>query len=331
MTDLKQYQLFYDEITSMSGSNSKKEYLKQFIENEIIKNLLLYTYNPYFQYNIKNIKVKTKFKLNQKSEYKSLIHLLNDVLNKSINGDGAMEQLCIFIENNKQYEKLIKCILSKNLKIGIAIKQINVVIPSLIPTFEVSLGVDFIKGRKHFDKGGEWYYSRKLDGYRLIVVLKKNKIKFYSRVGKEPVCNLKLINDELFKHINYFIDNKIEILDGELCVLNKDNSDDFKGIQTQFTKKNHLITNASFNIFDGLTLKEFSNQISDNIFSERYQKLKNVFDNIKFNKIHLVKQGHYTENGKNYGCYSMHGEIREFERWFKDSLDKFEYDDKSNV
>ena len=49
------------------------------------------------------------------------------------------------------------------------------------------------------------------------------------------------------------------------------------------------------------------------------------------NKIHLVKQGHYTENGKNYGCYSMHGEIREFERWFKDSLDKFEYDDKSNV
>jgi DNA ligase-1 len=100
-----------------------------------------------------------------------------------------------------------------------------------------------------------------------------NTVTFFSRSGKE-FLTLGNLENEISKIGGDFI------LDGEICMVDKDGNEDFQGIMKQIRKKNHQIDNPKFFVFDYLTLEEFDNKVGTTPLTER---LSNGYDHLPEN------------------------------------------------
>ena len=253
-------QSFLTEMNQSSSGNHKIAILKKYADNsdenddrEFLQKIFYYTYNPYKKYGVtsKNCK-KNSDLLGHSNTYGSIFTLLDDLANRVCTGHTAIANVNRFILENKQYEDIIYNIIDRDLKMGASTSSINKVIPELIPTFKVALANPYNVKRVDF-QSGDWYGSRKLDGVRCICRKEMNTVTFFSRSGKEFLTLDNLAN-EISKIGGDFI------LDGEICMVDKDGNEDFQGIMKQIRKKNHQIENPKFFVFDQLTLEEFDNK-----------------------------------------------------------------------
>jgi len=254
-------QSFINEMNDSSSGNHKIATIKKYADNseenedrEFLQNIFYYTYNPYFKYNVtsKNCK-KNSDLLGHPNTYGSIFTLLDDLRNRVCTGHTAIANVNRFILENKQYETLIYNIIDRDLKMGANTTSINKAVhPDLIPTFKVALANPYNVKRVDF-QSGDWYGSRKLDGVRCICRKEMNTVTFYSRSGKEFLTLDNLAN-EISKIPGDFI------LDGEICMVDKDGNEDFQGIMKQIRKKDHQIDNPKFFVFDYLTLEQFDNK-----------------------------------------------------------------------
>ena len=274
-------QSFINEMNDSSSGNHKIATIKKYADNseenedrEFLQNIFHYTYNPYFKYNVtsKNCK-KNSDLLGHPNTYGSIFTLLDDLRNRVCTGHTAIANVNRFILENKQYETLIYNIIDRDLKIGANTTSINKAVhPDLIPTFKVALANPYNVKRVDF-QSGDWYGSRKLDGVRCICRKEMNTVTFYSRSGKEFLTLDNLAN-EISKIGGDFI------LDGEICMVDKDGNEDFQGIMKQIRKKDHQIDNPKFFVFDYLTLEEFDNKVGTKPLTER---LSNGYDRLPKN------------------------------------------------
>ena len=253
-------QSFLTEMNQSSSGNHKIAILKKYADNsdenddrEFLQKIFYYTYNPYKKYGVtsKNCK-KNSDLLGHSNTYGSIFTLLDDLANRVCTGHTAIANVNRFILENKQYEDIIYNIIDRDLKMGASTSSINKVIPELIPTFKVALANPYNVKRVDF-QSGDWYGSRKLDGVRCICRKEMNTVTFFSRSGKE-FLTLGNLENEISKIGGDFI------LDGEICMVDKDGNEDFQGIMKQIRKKNHQIENPKFFVFDQLTLEEFDNK-----------------------------------------------------------------------
>ena len=60
------------------------------------------------------------------------------------------------------------------------------------------------------------------------------------------------------------------VLDGELCLMDKNGNENFQDVMKEIRRKDHTIENPKFVIFDYLTLEEFDTQIGTAKLEERY-------------------------------------------------------------
>jgi DNA ligase 1 len=268
-------QLFINEMNNSSSGNHKIATLKKHADNsdenddrEFLQKIFYYTYNPYKKYGVtsKNCK-KNLDLLGHSNTYGSIFTLLDDLANRVCTGHTAIANVNRFILENKQYETLIYNIIDRDLKMGASTSSINTVIPECIPTFKVALANPYNVKRVDF-QSGDWYGSRKLDGVRCICRKEMNIVTFYSRSGKEFLTLDNLAN-EISKIGGDFI------LDGEICMVDKDGNEDFQGIMKQIRKKDHQIDNPKFFVFDYLTLEEFDDKVGTTPLTER---LSNGYD-----------------------------------------------------
>jgi DNA ligase-1 len=279
-TNLTYLQSFFAEMRSSSSGNHKIATLKKYTDNsdenpdrEFLQKVFFYTYNPYFKYNVtsKNCKKNSNL-LGHPNTYGSIFSLLDDLRNRVCTGHSAIANVNRFILENKQWEDIIYCILNRDLNIGCGTTSINKVIPGCIPTFKVALANPYNVNRVDF-QSGDWYGSRKLDGVRCICRKENDIVTFFSRSGKEFLTLDNLAN-EISKIGGDFI------LDGEICMVDKDGNEDFQGIMKQIRKKDHQIDNPKFFVFDYLTLEEFDNKVGTKPLTER---LSNGYDRLPEN------------------------------------------------
>ena len=289
-------QSFINEMNDSSSGNHKIATIKKYADNseenedrEFLQNIFHYTYNPYFKYNVtsKNCK-KNSDLLGHPNTYGSIFTLLDDLRNRVCTGHTAIANVNRFILENIQYETLIYNIIDRDLKMGANTTSINKAVhPDLIPTFKVALANPYNVKRVDF-QSGDWYGSRKLDGVRCICRKEMNTVTFYSRSGKEFLTLDNLAN-EISKIGGDFI------LDGEICMVDKDGNEDFQGIMKQIRKKDHQIDNPKFFVFDYLTLEQFDNQTGITPLTER---LKNGYDilpeNINSDMLEFLPQEQLT-------------------------------------
>jgi len=266
---LEKLQKFVDEMKSTSSLNEKKVIIDSIKNNEFITSALNYTYDPYKKYYVTSKSCKKNSGLFKYNIYNDLFNLLDDLSNRVITGHDSIAAVNGFVTANTKYKDLIFSIIDRNLEIRASDSVINKVIPNLIPTFDVALATKYEP--KFCDFENEvWLGSRKLDGVRCLIRKEGNKVTAYSRQGNEFTTIQKVLDEVALIPGDF-------VLDGEICLMDKDGNEDFQGIMKQIKRKDHTIENPKYVIFDYLTLEEFANKEGTTKLQDRYTSLQTCF------------------------------------------------------
>lgn len=262
--DFSELREFVNEMNSSNSTNHKVDVLTKYQYHPFIKRILFYTYHPYWNFGVTSTNLKKRGDLVASSEvYSDLFLMLDDFNERHLTGHSAIEAMNRFIKDYEEWADLIYQVIDRNLETRATTTIINRVLPKFIPTFEVALAHDAakVKGVDIFD--GTWFVSRKLDGVRCICFVHGDNIRFFSRNGKEFLTLGKVAEEIRRLGITDLV------LDGELCLMNEDGSDDFQGILKQIQRKDHTIENPRYQIFDILQAGEFAGDDESPIFSTR--------------------------------------------------------------
>ena len=189
-----------------------------------------------------------------------------------------------FIEfQPEEQREYYRALVTKSLKLGVDAKSVNDVIPNLIPTFSVQLGIPREKCKI---KSGDWFsLSQKLNGNRCVFV----NGKMMSRQGKE-FTGL----DHILSDIQKVVNNGI-VLDGELVGKNEEGLSDSANFQKSTgiaNSKDADKTSLKYVIFDTLRLEEFQNGKSEYTYKIRRQlllELKEMIEKHNLQNIEVVQ------------------------------------------
>ena len=267
-----------NQLREESSTNGKLKILKDNKDNELLKKVLEYTYNPFKKYGMSEKSLTCK-EGNINYEIDNIFKLLDLLSNSNIN-DSLRDTTNSFLSVvKKDIRDIYKCMLLKDLKIGLNAKSINKIWKDLIPQFNVMLADKYFEKQQKV-KGKEFIISQKLDGSRFVLI-KDNlgNVKCYTRQGQEVDGLIEFEND--FK----LIPNNT-VIDGEV-LLNKQglhSKDLYRETMKEFRKKGEkhgLILNA----FDILTFDEFKEGKSKTKCKDRKQQLHNLINNNNFTNI----------------------------------------------
>jgi len=298
--NLKLLRSVVDELNSTNSTNDKKVILEKYKNDEFIKQVLYYTYNPFYQYYVTpdNLEKNYDLDLGTLYQFTDLFEMLDALRKREITGHKAINSVNDFCYANEEYKDLIYKIIGKDLEIRMGDSLINKVIPGLIPSFDVALAANMEDVKIDFVKD-TWYSSRKLDGVRcLAVVDEKGNVSLWSRQGNE-FETLQKVKDEIVK-----LGLKDKVLDGEICLVDANGNEDFQGIMKQIRRKEHTISNAKYLVFDIIDGSVFRSKLGNKAYSSRYSELNAYLYNAKekgFNHLQIVPQSsiadekHYIE------------------------------------
>jgi DNA ligase-1 len=273
--DLKRIQEFVDRLKSTNSTNDKIDIIKEYNGDDIIEQVLKYTYSPFKQYHVtsKTCK-KNSHIIDEECGFIDLFELLDDLTNRTYTGHDAIAMVNGYAHQYEDHRDLIYCILDKNLKTRTGADLINKAIPKCVPTFKVALAnsYDKQKGKVNFDTQ-KWFASHKLDGVRCLVIVDENgTCNFFSRQGK-TFETLDVLKKEI-ESLN--LCNMV--FDGEVCVVDDNGVEDFQGIMKEIKRKDHTIQNPKYKVFDYLMLDEFDNQKSERKLSDRLTCFNMIYD-----------------------------------------------------
>ena len=187
-----------NEIRNTSGSLAKTLLLSQYPDQEFMKRILLYTYNPYYIYGISNKSISELYKIRNEltqvsmgiPDSKGVVNNLFTVLDYlRVNNTGrdidkrlALQYLDT-IKDEVSYD-YARRILLKDLKIGINTETINKVFKNLIPTFKVMLASPNDDFRNI--PTGKVMIQPKLDGVRCIAIITEDgHVSLWTRNGNK--------------------------------------------------------------------------------------------------------------------------------------------------
>lgn len=290
---LKRLDSFIQEVNRTNKTNEKLEIIKNY---EDLKEIFVYVNDTQLTYGITSKNYKKYIKSGKSKNFKNYMNLytlLDDLSERKITGDCAASSLKNFILQFPEYEEIILRVIDKNLKTRTNTKAINKVFPGLIKTFDVTLAEKYKESK--INKNSKYFISRKLDGVRCICFFENygKSIKFYSRAGNRFVdkngnCTLK----ELYKPLRKtFYGIETVVLDGEICKLNVDGSEDFQKVVSEI--RTHVYKPCYY-IFDMLTKTEFEEGKGSRKFEKRLARLKtyeDIEDSIKIlNQIEMSKE-----------------------------------------
>lgn len=268
-----------NDLRGTTKSTEKTAILKENKDNELLQKVLFYTLDSFKKYKISEKTFETYGCL--QSSYSDIFTLL-DVLSANNINDNLKNEAVGFVNSaDEKLQDLFKCMLIKDLRIGIAEKGINKVFKDLIPTFSCMLSESIFKNNNmQRVQGKEFIITQKLDGNRILGVKANGKTTFYTRQGKEIDGLVELEED--FK---LFPDNMV--LDGEILLANDKglNSDElFRATMKECRKKGEK-HNLYFNAFDLVSLEGFGKGIDTTPCAQRKENLHNLIETNNFTHI----------------------------------------------
>lgn len=272
---------FVREINLDNSKLYKLDILSAYKNDEDIKYILNFIYNPYIVTGISKKKINRNVGLDAYLLYGEDvlcdIKTLKDIFEYiKIHNTGSDEDILkvqlaryFFCKDN---EELFDLIITKNIQLGVDVKSINKAIPGLIPEFNVQLA------NKYFDnpsivEGKEFALTNKIDGSRIIALKENGQVSFYSRQGQKYEGLIDLEN-EMAKMLPDNI-----CLDGELTLLNPGNlasKDQYKQTM-KISRKDGEKHDLKMLVFDCMTAEEFRNQSCDIPYITRRNSLFEAF------------------------------------------------------
>lgn len=207
-------------IMEMSGTNEKIDTLKQNEQNERLKNILFYTFNPLYVFGISSKKIAKELNMIPTFQTGELLDLLEYLKEHNTGTDEVINNVQYFIASqDRKYREVLQSIVTKSLTLGINAKSINKVWDNLIQDYEVQQGERLENNiDKLIESGKKIIVTQKYDGQRCSARVENHKVIMYSRNGKlyegmhELEQELALLDDGMY--------------DGELLVNAKDERDE---------------------------------------------------------------------------------------------------------
>lgn len=255
-----------NDVISASGMISKMNVVKENADDETFKKLLYYILNPMITYKISEDRISSappspSWNLLGESifdvcEYLSKKAALTDEDVKSVKG---------FLEHFDEEEKsFYKSLLCRNIRLGVASKSVNKVVPHLIPEWLIQQAYP-IEGHKIAEE--TWFsLTQKLNGVRATYF----EGKLYARSGI-PYEGL----EHLIEEIEKATDGSL-VLDGELTLFDKGKLSDNEAFRTSTGIINSDAkdkTEIGYTVFDVLPADEFITGESSKTYKERRAQL----------------------------------------------------------
>jgi len=280
---LKVFEEFVNEINSSNSRLYKEAVLDKYKENEYVKQIVHFIFNPYIVTGISKKKIdriKSSFISKEDiPETYDIFDLLNYVKLNNTGSDSTLIEVLKCAMSNKDYSELILKIVSKDIKLGIQSTTINKIWgDNFIPCFDVMLA------QKYFDnpdklvpEGIQFILTPKLDGVRCVLINDGfSGAKFFSRQGQLIEQLIELEEEAKQLPMGY-------VYDGELLLDNKDNleSKDLYRATVKVTSADKEKTNLIFNVFDMIPITDFQNGYCNAPASLRKEQLLKQFTFMK--------------------------------------------------
>jgi len=286
-------------ITEMNQQNSlsyKKSVLRKWVGDDQIAKVLKYTYDPKLKYHV-TVPILEKHyteDLGESVQFDDLFQLLDALSELKVTGNKAISTVNDFCYRFEQWKWIIYRIINRNLEIRIGLPSIAECVPGLITETSVPLAFDIEKVKNVSFTKDKWYSSRKLDGVRCIIIVDEsgNTISM-SRNGKSFETLSKL--EEACKDVcmSSTLPKGNWVFDGEVSITTPDQSDDFAGIMSQIRRKNHTIESPKFHVFDLYSYEYLIDQVGDETYEDRLNRLKSIEPYINTNHnnlLHVLEQ-----------------------------------------
>jgi len=278
---------FVEQSNASNSNLDKLKVLEQFKDDLEVTRMLKYVYSPFKQYYVTSKNLKKRSDLMNSHADNDLFNLLDKLNNREITGHAALAEVNGFVNNNQEHADLIYNIIDRNLKTRSTTSMINKIIPGCVPTFDVALASaydDKTKKKVNFTED-DWYLSRKLDGVRCLAIFNEwGEVSLYSRSGKS-FLTLENVRQELES-----LQLTNMVMDGEICMVDKDGNEDFQSIIKEIKRKNHTIEKPLFQAFDLITAEDFANKVSKEPLYLRLQTLEMILGDPNLEYIKYLQQ-----------------------------------------
>jgi len=204
-----------NEIANTSGRNDKEAILERNKDNELLKKVLKFVFDPFVLSGMSDKKInKAVSFINSKYIIESIDDALSYLEKNNSGKDSDIATIQLFMERYYKGEctEILKQVFTKNLKIGVTDKTLNKVFgKGFINSFSCMLAEKYFE---HEDKvNGEFIITTKLDGLRCLLFKENGTVKLFSRTG-QPYEGLIEIEEEAMKLHDGLV------LDGELILKN---------------------------------------------------------------------------------------------------------------
>ena len=243
-------------LQSIAGANAKCEFIKAHRDDTYFKRFLYFALNPMLTYNISK-KSTNKLMAEENFDGQKLI-FFNDIfeccehLSRLRGMDDATLRQVKMLLNVKYPEmderELYIQLLSKKVRLGIAAKTINKIIPNLIPEWEVQQA--YTVEKYPLKEGTEFWLTQKLNGARATLY----EGQLLARSGM-PYKGLEHITDALsWLRVAGFV------ADGELTLKDKGDLSDNEAFRVStgiLNSDNVNKTVICYTIFDMIPVKDF--------------------------------------------------------------------------
>jgi DNA ligase-1 len=287
-------------LASIPGSNDKMQFLNE-NTNETVSLIFQDTYNKKRKYYVKKFNVTNTGVLTIDTSYNVFHDMLEDLNNRVITGNAAVEAVERMIGCFVKEDQDILCkILDRNLKVGVSLDNFNKTNGETIDKFEVALAkkLQDVKNVNPID--GTWFVSRKMDGTRCIAICDQDwvngelvqEVKFFSRQGKELTTLSNIIPD--IKQMFLACGGGTYILDGEMCLVDENGDEHFDWIMKEITRKNHTIENPCYQVFDLLNDDWFYGREESTPLASRLHHLNEVWYQTQPEHIRVAEQERLT-------------------------------------
>jgi len=204
--------------------------------------------DPLVTFGVKQVPVREGLNEGQGLTWTNFVKLAEQLQNRELTGHAARDaiELAMGVATTEQWNDWYRRVLIKDLRCGVSEKTVNKVVPGTVPMFTCALAHDSAKHEKKMV--GKKQIEIKLDGVRVITIIRDNKVEMFSRNGKQ-FYNFGHIIEEIEAVVKEYPVPYPLVLDGE--VMSANFQDLMKSVHRKDGKQS---TDAVLHLFDTIPL-----------------------------------------------------------------------------
>ena len=271
----KRFKDLVNKLASTSSRLEKEAFLTEYRNDEEMRTVLHFLFNPYIVTGISDKKLNKSLPVTEQGA-STLIEVI-DYFKKNNTGRDVDVQFLVASAKALGEVELVYALVKKDLKLGIQEKTLNKVYGSgFIPTLNVMLAESYAENMSYVN-GKEFIITEKFDGIRCVLIFTEGSPTFFTRNGR-TIEDMVEIQSEVMNL------DKGYVYDGELLLDTKGekfDSADLYRATVRVTSSDNVKKGIIFNIFDKIDKEGFMKGLDLDSSAKRKQSYIDEISKLK--------------------------------------------------